>query len=115
MKKIVAVFFVVLYTCFITGSLSCFANEYAFKNSIEANSLKKDDSPDRASIPLHISHFGKIAKHFNGKAKFPRSYTSSFLVKRIAPAPQNFFKTSFVSDVDFCNTSLFLKNRVFRI
>ena len=117
MRKTIAIFLTIIYTCFITGSLwsAPVSGYYCIERSTE-ESNKEINDPEPFK-DFEAPNFSKVVKNLPVKIKLSRAhYNLFYLRKPLAddafalkkPIPRS-------RSVILHNTPLFIKNNVFRI
>ena len=115
MKKLFAIFLIIIYACLIGGSLWAIpGGEMAYNHSIEGTNNEKNESESGKEIEAH--HFARVHKNLPAKLKISRACRVGQLKRFTQPdfaytKQSNFFSTYHLVH----NNPLFLKNSVLRI
>jgi hypothetical protein len=117
MRKIIAIFLTVIYSCFITGTLWSAPLSTGFfieHNSKENNKQISEPEPCK---DFEAPHFSKVVKILPVKIKLPRSQNFVVAVKQ-SSSPVNSLSGKLIAgtrQVFLHSTPIFIRNSVFRI
>lgn len=116
MKKTIAIFLIVLYSCFISATLWAgpVFDSFVYERSLESNSSEKSET--ESSKETEAPAFVRIHKNLPGKIKIPRVQLISLNFKKFIPCTitgeQPFYSLPHLFGY---NLPLFLKHGVLRI
>ena len=116
MRKTIAIFLTIIYTCFITGTLwsAPLATYYIVESTEESSKEINEPEPCK---DFEAPNFSKVVKNLPGKIKLPRAHYIQFNLRK-SPADNalsepklNWHSRNFILH----STPLFIRNNVFRI
>jgi len=119
MKKVIAIFLTILYFSFLSGSLwpdfhSGITDNNFYAYSDETKTTQNSTEDDELNAIKHIVHSRHIASVI--KIKIPRANVIASIKNNLPLAGYNkLCPSNIVNTSPCCNTSLIIKNRVFRI
>lgn len=116
MRRTIAIFLTIIYTCFITGSLWSAPIPAHFVIEKSANESNKEINDPEPFKDFEAPNFSKVVKNLPVKIKLPRAQGVLFNLKPvqsiafISGRPQSCSRNFILHSIP-----LFIKNNVFRI